>query len=192
MLFSQASKKSYNYRMMMIKGGASLDMRGPSPPAPTHPAVPSPAPCRARAACMLARRNRKACWQRGASSSTREALLFVFFCTCLLGHRRRCLPVILSAVFRVAPAGRCSAGQKVLACLIIRLALAETFALNCGILALDEPTTNLDQDNIDSLARALTAIIGDRKRQDHFQLIVITHDEKFMEELAMTDGVNDR
>ena len=79
-----------------------------------------------------------------------------------------------------------------LACLIIRLALAETFALNCGILALDEPTTNLDQDNIDSLARALTAIIGDRKRQDHFQLIVITHDEKFMEELAMTDGVNDR
>ncbi len=31
-----------------------------------------------------------------------------------------------------------------LACLIIRLALAETFCLNCGILALDEPTTNLD------------------------------------------------
>ena len=28
-------------------------------------------------------------------------------------------------------------GQKVLACLIIRLALAETFCLNCGILALD-------------------------------------------------------
>lgn len=33
---------------------------------------------------------------------------------------------------------------QVLACLIIRLALAETFCLNCGILALDEPTTNLD------------------------------------------------
>ncbi|KAJ3113687.1 DNA repair protein rad50 [Phlyctochytrium bullatum] len=41
--------------------------------------------------------------------------------------------------------GRCSAGQKVLAALIIRLALAETFCLNCGILALDEPTTNLDR-----------------------------------------------
>ena len=41
--------------------------------------------------------------------------------------------------------GRCSTGQKVLACLIIRLALAETFCLNCGILALDEPTTNLDR-----------------------------------------------
>ena len=49
--------------------------------------------------------------------------------------------------------GRCSAGQKVLACLIIRLSLAETFCLNCGILALDEPTTNLDAPNADSLAR---------------------------------------
>ncbi|KAJ3042473.1 DNA repair protein rad50 [Rhizophlyctis rosea] len=51
--------------------------------------------------------------------------------------------------------GRCSAGQKVLTSLIIRLALAETFCINCGILALDEPTTNLDRDNIESLADSL-------------------------------------
>ncbi|THD20542.1 DNA repair protein RAD50 [Fasciola hepatica] len=51
--------------------------------------------------------------------------------------------------------GRCSAGQKVLASLIIRLALAEVFCLHCGVLALDEPTTNLDRDNICSLAEAL-------------------------------------
>ncbi|KAH7573000.1 hypothetical protein JRO89_XS03G0048900 [Xanthoceras sorbifolium] len=51
--------------------------------------------------------------------------------------------------------GRCSAGQKVLASLIIRLALAETFCLNCGVLALDEPTTNLDGPNAESLAAAL-------------------------------------
>lgn len=44
--------------------------------------------------------------------------------------------------------GRCSAGQKVLASLVIRLALAETFCLNCGILALDEPTTNLDSNGV--------------------------------------------
>ena len=50
---------------------------------------------------------------------------------------------------------RCSAGQKVLASLIIRLALAEAFCLKCGILALDEPTTNLDFENIDGLAQAL-------------------------------------
>ena len=41
---------------------------------------------------------------------------------------------------------------QVLACLVIRLALAEAFCLNCGILALDEPTTNLDADNAASLA----------------------------------------
>ena len=31
------------------------------------------------------------------------------------------------------------------ASLIIRLALAETFSATCGIIALDEPTTNLDR-----------------------------------------------
>lgn len=51
--------------------------------------------------------------------------------------------------------GRCSAGQKVLTSIIIRLALAEAFGSNCGILALDEPTTNLDRDNIKSLAQSL-------------------------------------
>ncbi|XP_042050778.1 DNA repair protein RAD50-like isoform X3 [Salvia splendens] len=75
--------------------------------------------------------------------------------------------------------GRCSAGQKVLASLIIRLALAETFCLNCGILALDEPTTNLDGPNSESLAAALLRIMEDRRGQENFQLIVITHDERF-------------
>jgi DNA repair protein RAD50 len=40
--------------------------------------------------------------------------------------------------------GRCSAGQRVLASIVIRLALAETFGVNCGCIALDEPTVNLD------------------------------------------------
>lgn len=52
---------------------------------------------------------------------------------------------------------RCSAGQKVLASIIIRLALAESFSLNCGILALDEPTTNLDEANVQQLAYSLKA-----------------------------------
>lgn len=75
--------------------------------------------------------------------------------------------------------GRCSAGQKVLACLIIRLALAEVFCLNCGILALDEPTTNLDPANSQSLAQSLHQLMEQRRNQDSFQLIVITHDEQF-------------
>ncbi|NXY81394.1 RAD50 protein, partial [Alcedo cyanopectus] len=83
--------------------------------------------------------------------------------------------------------GRCSAGQKVLASLIIRLALAETFCLNCGILALDEPTTNLDRENIESLAHALVEIIKSRSQQRNFQLLVITHDEDFVELLGRSE-----
>jgi len=44
---------------------------------------------------------------------------------------------------------------QMLASVVIRLALAETFCLNCGVLTLDEPTTNLDSDNIEALAQAL-------------------------------------
>lgn len=80
--------------------------------------------------------------------------------------------------------GRCSAGQKVLACLVIRLALAESFCLDCGMLALDEPTTNLDAENIESLASALEDIIKSRSEQSNFQLLLITHDEKFIELLS--------
>jgi rad50 len=76
--------------------------------------------------------------------------------------------------------GRCSAGQKVLTSILIRLALAECFGINCGIIALDEPTTNLDQENTESLAQALNQIIEFRKAQLNFQLIVITHDENFL------------
>lgn len=76
--------------------------------------------------------------------------------------------------------GRCSAGQKVLASIIIRLALAQCFGVACGLVALDEPTTNLDHENIESLAKALSVIISTRKEQQNFQLIVITHDETFL------------
>uniref|UniRef100_A0A182LRK9 Zinc-hook domain-containing protein n=1 Tax=Anopheles culicifacies TaxID=139723 RepID=A0A182LRK9_9DIPT len=78
--------------------------------------------------------------------------------------------------------GRCSAGQKVLASLIIRLALAETFCSNCGVMALDEPTTNLDRDNIESLCESLRRIVSEREG-GHFLLIVITHDEEFVTKL---------
>lgn len=76
--------------------------------------------------------------------------------------------------------GRCSAGQKVLTSILIRLALAECFGTNCGMIALDEPTTNLDVENAESLAMALNNIIDFRKAQKNFQLIIITHDEQFL------------
>ena len=80
--------------------------------------------------------------------------------------------------------GHCSAGQKVLASLIVRLALAETFCGECGIFCLDEPTTNLDEANKRGFAEALQQILESRANQKNFQLIVITHDEDFMDYLA--------
>ncbi|KAF4681958.1 DNA repair protein rad50 [Perkinsus olseni] len=80
--------------------------------------------------------------------------------------------------------GRCSAGQRVLASLIIRLALAESFCCNCGILALDEPTTNLDSTNIEGLSDALADLIEARRESSNFQLLLITHDEEFVRKLV--------
>ena len=87
--------------------------------------------------------------------------------------------------------GRCSAGQRVLASLLIRLALADTFCIQAGFIALDEPTTNLDAANIAAFAAALADIVEKRRRQSNFQLIVITHDEKFVEEMGRAAGVEE-
>ena len=79
--------------------------------------------------------------------------------------------------------GRCSAGQKVLSSIVIRLALAETFCVSTGVLALDEPTTNLDLPNKKGLAQALAKVI-ELRAGVNLQLIVITHDEEFVSELG--------
>jgi DNA repair protein RAD50 len=65
-------------------------------------------------------------------------------------------------------------------CIVIRLALAESFGVSCGCIALDEPTVNLDYENKRGLAIALAQIISSRSRQLNFQLILITHDEEFV------------
>ena len=71
----------------------------------------------------------------------------------------RCLDVVMKRVdgATLTMRGRASAGQKVLASLIIRLALAQCFC-DCGILALDEPTTNLDKRNIEKFAQMLSEL----------------------------------
>lgn len=76
--------------------------------------------------------------------------------------------------------GRCSAGQRVLASIVIRLALAETFGIQLGVIALDEPTVNLDDRNKRGLALALAELVSARSKQRNFQMILITHDEEFV------------
>lgn len=59
-----------------------------------------------------------------------------------------------------------------------------------GILALDEPTTNLDQENIRSLCAALGEIVQERMTQKNFMFIIITHDKEFIESLGNIDKVS--
>lgn len=76
--------------------------------------------------------------------------------------------------------GRSSMGQKVLASIVIRISLAQAFGINCGVLTLDEPTTNLDKANIESLARFLCDLIDQQQETDSLQLVIITHDDEFI------------
>lgn len=87
--------------------------------------------------------------------------------------------------------GRCSTGQKVLACLVIRLALAESFCTDCGIFALDQPTANLDREHTESLAVALRTIIENRRKRGKFQLLLITQDREFIDMLGAQDYCDD-
>ena len=47
----------------------------------------------------------------------------------------------------------------------------------------------LFRENIESLATALSEIVTKRSVQRNFQLVVITHDEAFIEELSRGGGV---
>lgn len=85
--------------------------------------------------------------------------------------------------------GRCSAGQRVLTSILIRLTLAECFGSNCGIIALDEPTTNLDDENAIGLAESINKIIETRKAQKNFQLVIISHDQNFLSRIHTDDDV---
>ncbi|KAF0989296.1 hypothetical protein HZS_8104, partial [Henneguya salminicola] len=80
--------------------------------------------------------------------------------------------------------GRCSSGQKMIASIIIRLALFKAFCSGCCFIALDEPTTNLDENNIKGFAESLHQIALRATDTDNFQLIVITHDEKFLSHIC--------
>ena len=51
-------------------------------------------------------------------------------------------------------------------------------------MTLDEPTTNLDSENKQGLSQSLARIIqGRAKRQKNFQIVIITHDEEFVESI---------
>lgn len=71
-----------------------------------------------------------------------------------------------------------------MASIVIRLSLAEFFCKDCGFFALDEPTTHLDEKNSDALAGFLKNLANFKKDDENFQLLIITHDSKFLRSLG--------
>ena len=71
------------------------------------------------------------------------------------------------------PAGRLSTGQKVVLAISFWLAVASLWKAEIGMLALDEPTANLDEDNRGFLAEALGSLTA--KVREQRQVIMVTH-----------------
>ncbi|MEM0480720.1 MAG: SMC family ATPase [Candidatus Aenigmatarchaeota archaeon] len=68
-----------------------------------------------------------------------------------------------------------SGGERTIAALCLRIALAKVLASQIDILILDEPTHNLDENSIKELAR----VLNEKLPQIFSQIFVITHDERF-------------
>lgn len=72
------------------------------------------------------------------------------------------------------PAARLSTGQRVVLALSFWPAVASLWSQDLGILALDEPTANLDEENRKFLSQALGTLTA--KVRGRRQLIMVTHD----------------
>ncbi len=72
------------------------------------------------------------------------------------------------------PAERLSTGQRVILALSFWPAVISLFSSDLGMLALDEPTANLDAENRKFLREALSAMTA--KARGERQLIMVTHD----------------
>ncbi|MEM4247707.1 MAG: AAA family ATPase [Candidatus Nanoarchaeia archaeon] len=77
----------------------------------------------------------------------------------------------------ISVSGFASGGERMLACLVLRLAFAKVLAQNINILILDEPTHNLD----DRAINTLVDVIQNRLSGFLDQIFIVTHDEKLAE-----------
>ena len=77
----------------------------------------------------------------------------------------------------ISVAGFASGGERMIACLALRLAFAKVLTQNLSLLILDEPTHNLDEKAI----RTFIDVIQYKLSNFLDQLFIITHDEKLAE-----------
>jgi DNA repair exonuclease SbcCD ATPase subunit len=69
-----------------------------------------------------------------------------------------------------------SGGEKTIAAIALRIALAAVLAPQMGCIVLDEPTHNLDGNGIDRLS----SLIKDRLPALVDQFVIVTHDDRLM------------
>ncbi len=77
----------------------------------------------------------------------------------------------------VSVAGFASGGERMLACLAMRMAFARVLAPGLSMLILDEPTHNLDQRAIETFVQ----VVQEKLPEFLDQIFIITHDEKLAE-----------
>ncbi len=82
---------------------------------------------------------------------------------------------------RVEMRGRASAGEKVLASLIMRMAVAKVLCADAGVFVLDSPTANLDRKNVRTLAEALCKLVESESKKGKFQLLILSMDDTFIQ-----------
>ncbi len=77
----------------------------------------------------------------------------------------------------VSVAGFASGGERMLACLAMRIAFARVLSPGLSLLILDEPTHNLDQRAIETFVQ----VVQEKLAEFLDQVFIITHDEKLAE-----------
>ena len=73
--------------------------------------------------------------------------------------------------------GFASGGERMLACLAMRIAFSKVLAPNLNLLILDEPTHNLDENAINTFID----VVNNNVSKFIDQIFIITHDEKLAE-----------
>lgn len=74
---------------------------------------------------------------------------------------------------------RLSGAQRTIAAISFRLALSDTFASELGFVTLDEPTADMDRENVENFQRLLLNLKRDTAAL-HRQIIIITHEPSLM------------
>jgi len=77
----------------------------------------------------------------------------------------------------IIPGDGLSGGQQSVLAIAYRLTLNNMFAVDAGLLVLDEPTAWIDADNLSCLEQTLSKLNGIVKQRDQ-QIIIITHHEQ--------------